>query len=94
VIRSFADEETRKFWETGKSTRNPPANIRNAAKRKLLMLDAAVRLEDLRVPPGNKLHALQGDRAHQRAIWINDQYRLCFTWKETDAYDVEITDYH
>lgn len=94
MIRSFADAETRKFWETGKSARNPPANIRNAAKRKLLMLDAAVRLDDLKVPPGNKLHALQGDRAHQHAIWINDQYRLCFTWRETDAYDVETTDYH
>ena len=58
------------------------------------MLDAAVKLDDLKVPPGNKLHALAGDRAHQHAIWINDQYRLCFTWKDTDAYDVEITDYH
>ena len=73
---------------------NPPAVLRNTAKRKLLMLDAAIRLEDLRVPPGNQLHALKGDRAHQHAIRINDQYRICFRWKETDAYDVEITDYH
>jgi toxin HigB-1 len=94
VIKSFADEETRKFWETGKSTRNPPANLRKVAKRKLLMLDAAIRLNDLKVPPGNRLHALEDDRAHQHAISINDQYRICFTWKDTDAYDVEIVDYH
>jgi len=94
VIKSFADQETRKFWETGKSTKNPPANLRKVAKRKLLMLDAAIRLEDLKVPPGNRLHALEDDRAHRHSISINDQYRIRFTWKDTEAYDVEIVDYY
>jgi proteic killer suppression protein len=58
------------------------------------MLDSAGRLDDLKVPPGNKLHALMGDRAGQHAIRINDQFRICFTWKDGDAHDVEITDYH
>ncbi len=94
MIKSFADAETREFWETGKSRKRPPAGVRSAAKRKLMMVDAAQRLDDLKVPPGNKLHPLTGDRAGQHAIWINDQFRVCFTWKEGDAYDVEITDYH
>ena len=58
------------------------------------MVNAATELDDLKVPPGNKLHALVGDRAGQHAIWINHKYRVCFTWKDHDAYDVEITDYH
>lgn len=58
------------------------------------MLNAATELNDLKVPPGNKLHALAGDRAGQHAIWINRKYRVCFVWKEHDAYEVEITDYH
>jgi len=58
------------------------------------MIDSAAVLNDLKVPPGNKLHALKGDREGQHAIWINDQFRVCFTWKNGDAYDVEITDYH
>jgi proteic killer suppression protein len=63
-------------------------------RRKLQMLDSAGRLDDLKVPPGNKLHALMGDRAGQHAIRINDQFRVCFTWRDGDAHDVEITDYH
>jgi toxin HigB-1 len=94
VIKSFGDEQTRDFWETGKSKKNPPPNLRSPAKRKLLMIDAAVKLDDLKIPPGNRLHPLSGDRDGQHAIWINDQYRVCFTWKDGDAYDVEITDYH
>jgi proteic killer suppression protein len=94
VIKSFADEETRQFWETGRSAKRPPANLRSVAKRKLQMLEAAVRLDDLKSPPGNKPHPLEYDRAHQHAIWINDQWRLVFTWRDGDAYDVEITDYH
>jgi proteic killer suppression protein len=94
LIKSFADSETREFWETGKSAKRPPSNLRKVAKRKLAMVHAAVKLEDLKIPPGNKLHQLEDDRAHQHAIWVNDQFRVCFTWKDGDAYDVEITDYH
>jgi proteic killer suppression protein len=94
LIKSFADEETRSFWETGKSIRIPPANLRNVSQRKLQILDAATSLADLLVPPGNRLHALAGDRKGQHAIRINDQFRLCFTWQGNDAYDVEIVDYH
>jgi proteic killer suppression protein len=67
--------------------------LRKAAQRKLLMLDTASHLDDLKNPPGNRLHALQGDREGQYAIRINDQYRVCFRW-ENGAHDVEITDYH
>lgn len=82
------------FWETGKSKKIPPANLRAVAKRKLLMLDGVTRLTDLNVPPNNKLHALQGDRKGQHAIWINGQYRICFEWKDGHAYKVEVVDYH
>jgi toxin HigB-1 len=64
------------------------------AKRKLTMLDAAVKLDDLKTPPGNRLEALKRDRAGQHSIRINDQFRICFKWHEGEAYDVEITDYH
>jgi proteic killer suppression protein len=94
LIKSFGDESTREFWETGKSKRVPPANLRSVAKRKLQMIDAAGRLDDLKVPPGNRLEALKGDRAGQHSIRINDQFRVCFVWKAGDAYDVEIVDYH
>ena len=69
-------------------------NIERPALRKLAMLAAAHRLDDLRAPPGNRLEALKGDRAGQHSIRINDQYRICFTWKEDGPHDVEITDYH
>jgi proteic killer suppression protein len=69
-------------------------NIERVALRKLAMIEAAARLEDLRVPPGNRLEALKGDRAGQHSIRINDQYRICFVWKEDGAHDVEIVDYH
>ncbi|HET7870997.1 MAG TPA: type II toxin-antitoxin system RelE/ParE family toxin [Terriglobales bacterium] len=72
-----------------------PRKIKSSvARRKLDMLNAATDLNDLKIPPGNRLHALVGDRAGQHAIWINRKYRVCFTWKSGDAYDVEITDYH
>lgn len=93
MIKSFADEGTRKFWEKGTSN-TVPASIRNVARRKLDMIEAATGLQDLKVPPGNKLHPLAGDRQGQHAIWINAKYRACFTWKDGHAYDVEITDYH
>jgi proteic killer suppression protein len=94
VIKSFSDKSTKDFWDTGKSQRMPPANLRKVSKRKLAMLDAAVKLEDLRIPPGNRLEELQHDRKGQHSIAINDQYRVCFVWRDCDAYDVEITDYH
>lgn len=94
MIKSFADAETREFWETGESKKCPPANLRKAAKRKLQMVDAAKKLDDLKAPPGNKLHPLEKDRDGQHAIWINDQFRVCFRWLDGDAHDVEITDYH
>jgi proteic killer suppression protein len=94
VIRSFADPETQHLWETGKSRRKPPPNVRRVALRKLVMLDSAKALMDLRVPPGNRLEELKGDRRGQHSIRINDQYRICFVWKDGDAFDVEITDYH
>jgi proteic killer suppression protein len=93
LIKSFADRETLGFWETGRSQKIPPPELRKAAQRKLLMLDAATRLEDLKSPPGNRLHALQGERQGQFAIRINDKYRVCFRWDD-GAHDVEITDYH
>jgi proteic killer suppression protein len=69
-------------------------NIRQPARRKLLMLHAAKRLLDLKVPPGNRLHQLDRDRAGQHSISVNDQWRICFVWRDGDAYHVEITDYH
>jgi len=72
----------------------PPASLRNVAKRKLAALHAAVRVEDLRIPPGNRLERLRADRIGQHSIRINDQFRVCFLWREGNAYDVEITDYH
>ncbi len=94
AIKTFADKKTKEFWDTGKSKAMPPANLRRAAKKKLAMLHAAEKLEDLRLPPGNKLEALKRDRAGQHSIRINDQYRVCFVWREGDAFDVEIADYH
>ena len=68
--------------------------IERAARRRLLYLHAAKKLEDLRVPPGNRLEALKGDRSGQHSIRINDQYRICFIWRDSEAYEVEIVDYH
>jgi toxin HigB-1 len=94
VIKSFADKDTKEFWDTGKSRGMPPANLRGVAKRKLAAVHSAAGLEDLRVPPGNRLEALRSDREGQHSIGINDQFRVCFVWLDGDAYDVEITDYH
>jgi proteic killer suppression protein len=94
VVKTFADKSTKEFWDTGKSQGMPPANLRNAAKRKLAMLHSAGRLDDLRIPPGNRLEQLRDDRAGQHSIRINDQFRVCFMWRDGDAFDVEITDYH
>ncbi len=94
MILSFRDGETEEFWHTGKSKRRPPANLRRAALRKLLMLDSAASLKDLAKIPGNRLEALRGDRLGQHSIRINDQFRICFVWKDNNAHEIEIRDYH
>ena len=93
MIKSFADRETQSLYVTGAS-RRLPADVTRRALRKLEYIDLASRLEDLLVPPGNRLHPLAGDRRGQYSISINDQWRICFRLAEGDAHDVEITDYH
>lgn len=93
VIKTFADKRTRELYEIGRSTRFPP-DLWQRALRKLEYLDLATSLTDLRVPPSNRLHRLEHDRAGQYSISINDQWRVCFRFKAGDAYDVQITDYH
>ena len=93
MIQSFADKNTRRLFERDKVKRFS-GNLQRTALRKLAILDAAESLDDLRVPPGNHLEKLVGDREGQHSIRINDQWRLCFRWKGSDAHDVEITDYH
>ena len=91
MIRSFADRDTERLFSDNAVRRF--SAIERVARRKLLVLDAVTRLDDLRVPPGNRLEALRGDRAGQHSIRINDQWRICFRW-DGDAHDVEIVDYH
>jgi toxin HigB-1 len=93
VIRSFADKEAEKIWE-GTPSRRLPGDIQSAARRKLRMLNNAVTLDDLRIPPANRLEALKGNRKGQHSIRINDQWRVCFLWKSGDAFEVQIVDYH
>ena len=93
VIKTFADRHTQELYATGKSKRFPPA-IAKRAVRKLEYIDLATRLDDLRVPPGNRLHELERDRPGQHAISVNDQWRICFRFVDDDACDVEITDCH
>jgi proteic killer suppression protein len=93
MIKTFADQETQQLFITGKSKRLPSELIRRAVRR-LEYIHYAIALNDLMVPPSNRLHALQGDRKGQHSISINDQWRICFRFIEGDAYDVEITDYH
>lgn len=93
VIVSFRCRETRVIW-SGEYSRRLPSEIQAAALRKLRLLSAAKRLDDLRVPPGNRLESLQGDRAGQYSIRINGQWRICFHWSEGGPTDVEIVDYH
>jgi proteic killer suppression protein len=93
VIKTFADKHTQDVFIAGRSKRLPP-DIARRARRKLEYIDLAVRLDDLRVPRGNRFHKLAGDRKGQHAISINDQWRICFRFDEGDAYDVQITDYH
>ena len=92
MIKSFCCSDTQALFEIGKSRRF--SGIANVAVRKLPQLDAAQTLEFLRSPPGNRLEALQGNRAEQYSIRVNDQFRLCFRWTEAGPEDVEIVDYH
>ena len=92
MIQSFKDAGTKELYETGSSQRW--GSIRAAAVRKLDQIETAINLSNLRVPPGNRLEALKRDRIGQHSIRINDQYRICFVWKDDGAHEVEITDYH
>ena len=93
MIKSFRDKESEKIFDRQLSGKLPQ-NIQRVARKKLVILDAAIELNDLRIPPGNRLEALKGDRKGQHSIRINDQWRVCFIWSDGDAYEVEITDYH
>lgn len=93
MIRTFRSEETGALFRRER-VRRLPANIQRVALRKLRILNRARDLQDLRVPPGNRLEALRGDRRGQHSIRVNDQWRICFRWDSGDAYDVEIVDYH
>jgi proteic killer suppression protein len=93
MIRTFADRETERFYATGHSRRIPPDIHRRAAVR-LTQLNAAARIQDLRLPPSNRLEALSHDRSGQWSMRINDQWRVCFRFEDGDALDVEIVDYH
>jgi len=93
VIKTFKDAETEKIYQRERS-RKLPSDIQQAALRKLRMINNAINLNDLRVPPANRLEKLSGNRAGQHSIRINDQWRICFEWRGSDAFNVEITDYH
>ena len=93
MIKSFRDKETERLFSRHFSRRFQ-ANLHRFAWKKLAMLDAAEQLDDIRVPPGNRLEKLSGNRNGQYSIRINDQWRICFRWREGNAYDVEVTDYH
>jgi toxin HigB-1 len=93
MIKTFADKRTQELFEIGKMRRLDPLLIARAVRR-LEYIHLATRLEDLRVPPSNRLHALKGNRQGQYSISINEQWRICFRFMDGDAYDVEITDYH
>ena len=93
MIRSFGNRLTERLCQRER-VRGLPSTLLRVALRKLVQLDAATVLDDLRVPPGNRLEKLRGDRAGQHSIRINDQWRICFRWRDGDAFDVEIVDYH
>jgi len=93
MIKTFADRRTQELFVSGTAKRLPP-DVASRAARKLEYVDLATSVNDLKVPPGNRLHALKGDRKGQHAIAVNDQWRICFRFDDGDAYDVEICDYH
>ena len=92
MIGGFKDEEAKRIFEREKSRRY--GSVSRVNLRKLLQIEAVVSLDQLQAPPGNRLELLRGDRGGQHSIRINDQFRICFLWKEGYAYDIEITDYH
>jgi proteic killer suppression protein len=93
MIKSFNCKETEKLFHR-ETTKKWPSRIKKLGRRKLLIIDAATQLVDLKVPPGNELEKLKGNRKGQHSIRINKQWRICFKWKNGDAYNVEIIDYH
>lgn len=93
MIKGFANSETEKLWQ-GVRSRRLPADLQRRALLKLQLINAAVELKFLRLPPGNRLEGLKGSREGQHSIRINDQWRICFVWTGTDATQVEIVDYH
>ena len=93
MIARFRNADAKLLWETGRS-KSIPASIRKVAIRKLTLLDIAVELGDLLIPPGNRMESLKADRKGQHSIRINDQYRICFVWRDGNAHDVEIVDDH
>ena len=93
MIRSFADKLAAAVF-AGHAVRGMPLHLQRRARAKLLMIDAASGLEDLRVPSGNRLEALRGDRRGQYSIRVNDRWRICFAWRDGEAWDVEVVDYH
>ena len=93
MIKSFADKETPKVFK-GEFSRKLPHDIQKIARRKLIYLDEADELQDIRAVPGHRLETLRGNRAGQYSIRINDQWRICFKWRKPHAHDVEIVDYH
>lgn len=93
MIKSFSSKETQKIWE-GQFSKKLPPDIQRIARRKLRMLNNSRIINDLTVPPANNLEQLKGNRKGQYSIRINDQWRICFTWKNEDCHDVEIVDYH
>ena len=93
MIRSFVCKNTEKIWN-GQKAKGFPADIQERALIKLRLIDAAASIDDLKNPPGNKLEDLKGDRKGQKSIRINNQWRVCFVWKNNEAHNVEIVDYH
>ena len=93
MIQSFADRDTERLFRR-EFVRRFPGDLQRMMLRKLTLVDAAEQLEDLRAPPGNQLEKLKGDRAGQHSIRVNDQWRICFRWKDGNAFDVTLVDYH
>lgn len=93
MIVSFRDKETERLWQSGRSRRLPD-DLQRSAFKKLAILNAAITLDNLKVPPGNQLETLRGSRAGQHSVRVNDQYRVCFVWRDGNAFEVEIVDYH
>ena len=93
MIQSFADRDTERLFHR-ESVRRFPAGLQRVMLRKLVQVDAAEQLDDIRVPPGNRLEKLKGDRASQHSISVNDQWRICFRWKDGNAFEVTVVDYH